>query len=378
MPGRPSFSPNRLYEKNEPRDGETKKTVPPFPGAPNPSVPRKKPTKKVFMMRMKKIVCLLLAAALMIGTAAAERSVQEIEDMLKQACYIYPNGGSMVHSVPDCRTVHPKYLPLTKVEYTEEIKAGYSFCPVCCLDEHYGEADAGEAEEAGQDGTEKSGHELTYFRFSRWGELMPHTWEVTLSESGCTIREDEGEPRPFAAEPAAELAQAVAEYDMEKWRGVYSTEYEVLDGECFSLQMEFADGTTVSASGDNAFPLHYAEAVRAIDDIFEREKRGTLAGIYQYEGEGFGGDFTITLNADGSYDFYEGPLSSYMGMGTWYTAFDAVYMYEGDTGFDLSFMFGIEGDSLIYLAGGSDPFPYVELADGARFIRMEEANSTAD
>ena len=92
-------------------------------------------------MRKKGILCLLLAVALMIGTAAAERTAREIEAILKQACYINPDGGTMVHSVPDCPSVHPKYIPLTKVEYTEEIRAGYSFCPICCLDEHYGETD---------------------------------------------------------------------------------------------------------------------------------------------------------------------------------------------------------------------------------------------
>ena len=97
---------------------------------------------------MKKVMlCLLIAIGLIIGTAGAERSAQDIEDMLKQACYINPDGGTMVHSVPDCRIVHPKFLPLTKVEYTEEIKANYSFCPVCCMDEHYGETDVAETEE---------------------------------------------------------------------------------------------------------------------------------------------------------------------------------------------------------------------------------------
>ncbi len=227
---------------------------------------------------------------------------------------------------------------------------------------------------AGAD-AEANGHVLTRFSFSRWGEMKPHTWEVVWEGNDCMVAEDEGEPRPFSAEPAAELARVVAEYEMEKWNGVYRTEYEVLDGECFSLYMEFADGTTVSASGDNAFPWNYAEAGGAIDDIFEKERRGTLAGIYKYEGEGFGGDFTITLNADGSYTFYEGFLSSYMGLGAWYTASGTVCMDEGETGFDLSFMFEIDGDSLLYLAGGSDPFPYVKLPDGARFTRAEGENS---
>ena len=98
-------------------------------------------------MRIKTILCLLLITSLAFGIAAAERSAQEIETMLEQACYINPDGGIRVHSVVDCRSVHPKYLPLTKVEYTEEIKANYSFCPVCCEDEHYGETDVAETEE---------------------------------------------------------------------------------------------------------------------------------------------------------------------------------------------------------------------------------------
>ena len=141
-----------------------------------------------------------------------------------------------------------------------------------------------------------------------------------------------------------------------------------------TLALPFADGTTVSASGDNAFPERYNEATGAMDAIFEREKAGAVVGTYKYDGEGFGGDFTITLDADGTYTFYEGLLSSYKGMGTWYIAYDAVYMNEGDAGFDLSFRFGIEGDSLIYLAGGSDAFPYVELPDEALFVRLNEAD----
>lgn len=227
---------------------------------------------------------------------------------------------------------------------------------------------------AGAETAGAAGHVLTRFYFSRWGEMKPQTWEVLWEGDGCTIREDEGAPRPFPAELATELGQVVSDCGMEGWNGVYSTEYEVLDGECFSLELEFADGVTVSASGSNAFPEGYDEATGAMDDIFEREKTGAVAGTYKYVGEGFGGDFTIALNADGTYTFYEGYLSSYMGMGTWTAACDAVYMNEGDAGFDLSFMFGIEGDSLIYLARGSDAFPCVELPDEARFVRLNEAD----
>ncbi len=90
---------------------------------------------------MKKRILILLAALALIllcGMGSAERSVHQIEEMLKQACYIHPEGGTRVHTVPDCRSVHPQFLPLTQVAYTDEIKARYSYCPVCCLDESYG------------------------------------------------------------------------------------------------------------------------------------------------------------------------------------------------------------------------------------------------
>ena len=67
------------------------------------------------------------------------RTIGQIEELLNRACYVNPDGGAYVHTVPDCATVHPKFIPLTKVEYTDEIKAAYAFCPVCCLNEYSAE-----------------------------------------------------------------------------------------------------------------------------------------------------------------------------------------------------------------------------------------------
>ncbi len=98
-----------------------------------------------------------------------------------------------------------------------------------------------------------------------------------------------------------------------------------------------------------------------------------LAGTYLYEGEGFGGDFTITLNEDGTYSFYEGMLSSYLGMGAWNADSDILYMTEDEeAGYRLSFAFFIDGGALIYIAAESDDFLYVKLEDGARFVRVPE------
>ena len=110
-----------------------------------------------------------------------------------------------------------------------------------------------------------------------------------------------------------------------------------------------------------------------IGRILEKVKMSRLAGTYRYEGKGVGGDFTITLNADGTYTFYEGPLSSYLGTGTWDTWYNAVYMTEKEeTGYDLNFMFGVEDNALIYIAMGSDEFIHVKVSDGEKFVRQDQ------
>ena len=107
-----------------------------------------------------------------------------------------------------------------------------------------------------------------------------------------------------------------------------------------------------------------------ITNAEEIADEGDIAGTYQYEGEGFGGDFTITLNADGTYAFYEGPLSSYMGGGTWTRDDGTVHMIE-ENGYDLQFTFEMQDDALIYSAEGSDAFLYVDVSDGERFVRQD-------
>ncbi len=219
------------------------------------------------------------------------------------------------------------------------------------------------------------GHVLTRLWFTRGGYMMPQSWEVTLEDGRYLLREDDGEPRALAPELAAELRGVIGAYGLESWDGFDETNPYVLDGEGFWLELDFADGTTVAASGENAFPDHYHDATDGIEEVFDKEKKARLAGTYRYEGEGFGGDFTVTLNADGTYTFYEGMLSSYLGGGTWSVFYNAVYMNE-ENGFDLKFTFGVEDGALIYFAAGSDPFPYVKVSDGERFIAVlaEEAD----
>ncbi len=216
-------------------------------------------------------------------------------------------------------------------------------------------------------------HILTRFYISRGGYMRPQSYEITLRNGNGFIRENDDEPRSMDPGLITELQDIIQTYGLESWNGFQGSNPNILDGESFRLELRFADGTMVYAFGDNAFPDSYDDAMTGIDGILEKEKMSWLAGTYRYEGEGFGGDFTITLNADGTYTFYEGPLSSYLGAGTWNTWYNAVYMTEDEeTGYDLSFMFGVENDALIYIAMGSDEFIYVKVSDGERFVRQGE------
>ena len=108
--------------------------------------------------------------------------------------------------------------------------------------------------------------------------------------------------------------------------------------------------------------------------------------VYRYTGEGIGGDFTITLSESGRFQYYEGMLSSYIGMGHW-TVEDGILTLKDDVGLGkiidnedgtASFentegfvnRFKMEDGKLVFIAEGSDNFLYVKLDDGAIFERV--------
>lgn len=98
----------------------------------------------------------------------------------------------------------------------------------------------------GSDGSEVSisdGTRLVYFSYSHNGMYSESCYRYTFEDPQGLV----------------ELEKIVEECNVRKWNGFSKTARGVLDGEGFSLYLKYSDGTTVSASGSNAFPKGYGD-----------------------------------------------------------------------------------------------------------------------
>lgn len=214
---------------------------------------------------------------------------------------------------------------------------------------------------------------LTRFELMRSTDLPSRCYEVFLLEDGYYLSTCEGAARRLDAETVRKLEEAVETFGVLSWDGFEGSNPYVLDGEDFRLEIAFSDGTAVHADGNNAFPARYFEAAGAMEALLNPAPEDafiSVCGTYVYEGEGCGGDFTITLKEDGTYTFYEGYLSSYMGGGEWFQSGPQLWLTE-QNGLDAEFVFLPVEDALIFAEEESDSFLYVRVPDGGRFIRTE-------
>ena len=77
---------------------------------------------------------------------------------------------------------------------------------------------------------------------------------------------------------------------------------------------------------------------------------------------------SIRLFEGGTYEFYEGFLSSYMGGGDWFMEGSRLYMSERNGMYLFNTFIPIEG-ALVFVEEESDNFPYVRVPDMGRFIK---------
>lgn len=102
--------------------------------------------------------------------------------------------------------------------------------------------------------------------------------------------------------------------------------------------------------------------------------RSRITGkTFVYEGEGFGGDFSIEIKEDGSFSYYEGALSSYIGMGKWTLDGDILCLSDSERGgMPLVNYFRVDENDLVFLAEDSSGFAIVEVSEGERFSGRDQ------
>ena len=89
---------------------------------------------------------------------------------------------------------------------------------------------------------------------------------------------------------------------------------------------------------------------------------------YVYENEGLLGTFAITLYQNGTFQYYEGMASSYLGNGTWEQDGDCITLTDDElNAMSLVNRFKVDGEDLVFIADGSSNFIYVKVKDGDRF-----------
>ena len=104
---------------------------------------------------------------------------------------------------------------------------------------------------------------------SRTGSVFMDSYSLLSCDEGYIMSVSGGPDRPVDAEVAEALLALIDEYDLTRWDGFDRAEEGVLDGETFLLKVRLADGTGITASGDNAFPPNYFEVIGAMQRLLE-------------------------------------------------------------------------------------------------------------
>lgn len=134
--------------------------------------------------------------------------------------------------------------------------------------------------------------------------------------------------------------------------------------ECFSRGIQYVNRNML-----------LIEDERTILNIFKETSNG-YAGVYTLQNveQEFPGDFTISIHDDGTFESYETPISSYIGMGH-YSIEDSVLTLKedgagctGDTNY-----YRIADGSLSFIEENSANYHFVPLEDGASFVWTEDA-----
>lgn len=99
-----------------------------------------------------------------------------------------------------------------------------------------------------------------------------------------------------------------------------------------------------------------------------------LYGQYICEEPGFPDMFTISLNEDGSFSYYEGAASSYIGAGAWELSENRVTLRDTGYGEEWDFFFTVQDGCLVFDKKASHRFIHTDPVDGIRFLRRDSVD----
>ncbi len=107
-----------------------------------------------------------------------------------------------------------------------------------------------------------------------------------------------------------------------------------------------------------------------------------ICGTYVRKNSNEYDSFTITLNEEGTYSYFETMISSHIGFGEYTVDGEKVTLVDSQIpgaygSHTYTFTFKYEDDKLVYLADESDHFMYINLPDGAEFERVAKEESEA-
>ena len=111
--------------------------------------------------------------------------------------------------------------------------------------------------------------EISRFHVYRYGEIAFDSFEIIAFDDGYSMSINGKAYRAIDTAVVDKLACVIEDYDLFGWDGFDESRDDVLDGEGFVLEVEFTDGTSIRAQGDNAFPENYSQAMGEIWDILE-------------------------------------------------------------------------------------------------------------
>lgn len=121
--------------------------------------------------------------------------------------------------------------------------------------------------------------EVQKITFSQHESAMPEisSFTLTRAEEGTQVCLEIAYEDEYLHMDDAKLMDRVREIlemnEVGSWNGFHGNNFMVLDGGGFSMYVEFTDGTTLSAFGENCFPANYQTVASELTELIQPTKK---------------------------------------------------------------------------------------------------------